>query len=169
MSTPPKRPPGRPRKWDSEAERKRVYRQRKAEELADPLAVRASAQAARDRAHDAEQDASRVRGQLDRYRMRLAAAEQRAKKARDRATAAEKAAQRARAERDHARRLFEAKWRAVGTGRHMMNDPERLVAALADVRTDYDSLRRELMFARQALGYRSDKPLPGGKEPDGRW
>lgn len=106
---------------------------------------------------------------MERYKARLAAAEQRAEKARERAAVAEKAAQRARAGCDQARRLLEAKWRAGGTGRQLMKDPERLVAAMADLRTDYDSLRRELLFARQALGYRSDKPLPGGNGSNSRW
>src|SRR6266851_2138254 len=46
VTTEPKRPPDRPRKWDSEAERKRAYRARRAAELADPLAQRQAAKAA---------------------------------------------------------------------------------------------------------------------------
>ena len=38
---------GRPRKWASEAERQRAYRQRRAVELADPLALRAAFRQAR--------------------------------------------------------------------------------------------------------------------------
>jgi hypothetical protein len=163
------RSPGRPRKWDSEAARKRAYRQRKAEQLADPLAARAAAQPADTRARAAEQAASRARHHLDRVRERLAEAEQRLDNARHRAAVAETAARQARAERDRARRLLDAKWRGAGTGRHLMRDPERLVAVIADLRADYETLRRELRFARQALGYPSDRPLPGGKTVGGRW
>ena len=169
MKAAPRRSPGRPRKWDSEAARKRAYRQRKADQLADPLAARAAAQVAYARARDTEQAASRARHQLDRVRERLAESEQRLDNARHRAAAAETAARQARAERDRARRLLDAKWRGAGTGRHLMRDPEQLVAALADLRAEYESLRRELGFARQALGHPADKPLPGGTAAGGRW
>jgi len=46
VPTRPKGPPGRPRKWTSDAERKRAYRARRAAELADPLAQREVAKTA---------------------------------------------------------------------------------------------------------------------------
>jgi hypothetical protein len=129
----------------------------------------AAARVAAARARAAEQAARRARQQLDRVRERLADAEHRLDNARHRAAVAETAARQARAERDRARRLLDAKWRGAGTGRHLMKDPERLVAVIADLRAENESLRRELRFARQALGYPADKPVPGGKTSGGRW
>jgi hypothetical protein len=58
------RPPGRPRKWDTNAERSRAYRRRRAEHLAQPmLLVARAAQLARElRAVRAELDRGRREG-----------------------------------------------------------------------------------------------------------
>jgi hypothetical protein len=65
---------GRPRKWASEAERKRAYRKRLAADLEDPLTLLRELRTARRRAAGLKQE-------NDRLRARLAAAEQRTEEA----------------------------------------------------------------------------------------
>jgi hypothetical protein len=142
---------GRPRKWASEAERKRAYRLRRAAELAEPEAVRAEAQSARAGAARARTAVEAARRKTEYWRQRAAVAEQRAEGARQRARAAEHAAQRARAERDEAKRLLRNKLHWSRDARPLRNDPDQLLALVADLRRELEGLRRQLALARQAL------------------
>jgi chromosome segregation ATPase len=51
----PRRGPGRPRKWATEAERKRAYRERLAADIAEPARLRRDLRAARKRIGELEQ------------------------------------------------------------------------------------------------------------------
>jgi hypothetical protein len=140
---------GRPRKWSSEAERKRAYRLRRAAELAGPEAVRCEAQAARAGAAKSRTAAEAARGKAEYWRQRAAVAEQRVERARQRAWAAEQAAQRARAERDEAQRLWRSKLHWSRDARPLRSDPDSLLALVADLRRELEELRRQLALARQ--------------------
>lgn len=65
-----RRPPGRPRKWASEAERVRAYRQRKAEEQADVDALRVERRALKRQLSDAVRGRRRAESALERERNR---------------------------------------------------------------------------------------------------
>jgi chromosome segregation ATPase len=56
-----RRPPGRPRKWASEAERKRAYRTRRAADLAEPERLRLELRQARAQIAELEREAFRLR------------------------------------------------------------------------------------------------------------
>jgi len=167
MTAQPRRPPGRPRKWIDEAERKRAYRARRAAELAEPTQLRAALQTARAETNKARHIAERARKQADSWRGRAAVANERAEKARRRIGAAEHAAQRARAERDEAERKLRGRLRDSSDVRALLRDPDRLVALVDKLRGELKDVRRELMFARELLGYPANKPLPG--VPARRW
>jgi hypothetical protein len=94
---------GRPRKWASEAERKRAYRERLAADLEDPLTLRRDLRTERRRTAGLNQD-------KDRLRARLAAAERRTEEAEESARVAEErmALLKEDAERNR-RQLFEAR------------------------------------------------------------
>src|SRR4051794_38375994 len=96
--------PGRPRKWSSEAERKRAYRQRRATELAGPLELREAARAARSNAAESRSAAETTLREAERWRAKAAAAEQRAERAERKLTAERARSQGLVAERDEARR-----------------------------------------------------------------
>jgi hypothetical protein len=142
---------GRPRKWSSEAERKRAYRLRRAAELAGPEAIRAEAQAARAEAIRARTATERARRKTEYWRQRAAVAEQRVDGARQRVRAAEQSAQRARAERDDAQRLLRSKLQWSRDARPLRNDPDTLLALVADLRCELEEQRRQLARARQLL------------------
>ncbi len=135
---------GRPRKWDSEAERKRAYRQRRAAELADPLALREAARAARAEAAESTTAADVARREADRWRARAAAADKRAQQATERATRAESAARSAHAQRDEARRLLGRKLRWAKDAKHLKDDPEALLALIAELNQQVADLRSRL-------------------------
>jgi hypothetical protein len=142
---------GRPRKWPSDAERKRAYRARRAAELAGPEAVRAEARAARAEAVRARRATERARRQAEYWRRRATASEQRRERDQLRIRTVEQGAQRARAERDEARRLLRSKLRWARDARVLSDDPEALLALVAELRRELDGCRRELVLVRQAL------------------
>ena len=142
---------GRPRKWTSEAERKRAYRQRRALELATPHAVRDEAQSLRAEANKARSTAERAGRQAEHWRLRAERAERRAEQAQQRTRAAEQAARRARAERDGAQRLLRNKMQWSRDAQPLRNDPDSLLALVADLRRELETKRRELAKARQVL------------------
>ena len=72
-----RQPRGRPRKWPSEAERKRAYRRRRAAELAGHQAVRDQARSLRAEATDARRAAERTKQQAEHWRLRAERAERR--------------------------------------------------------------------------------------------
>lgn len=71
----PRSPRGRPRKWGSDAERKRAYRERKAEELAEPHRLRMELRRERQRSGSLANEAERLRGELAEAADRLVEAE----------------------------------------------------------------------------------------------
>lgn len=77
-----RRRPGRPRKWNTEAERARAYRERKAEEHASVDELRVERRALRRQLSDAERSGQRAQAALERSNLRaerLAADLERAK------------------------------------------------------------------------------------------
>jgi hypothetical protein len=135
---------GRTRKWDSEAERKRAYRQRRAAELADPLALREAARAARAEAAESAAAADVARREADRWRARAAVADKRAQQATQRATRAESAARSAHAQRDEARRLLGRKLQWARDAKHLRDDPDALLALIAELNQQVADLRTRL-------------------------
>jgi hypothetical protein len=107
-----------------------------------------SARAAEKRA--AEQAAS--------WRMRAERAERRTELARQRTRVAELAAQRARAERDQAQRLLRNKMQWSRDARPLRNDPDSLLALIADLRRQLEEQRHEFAQVKQllAIAERSD-------------
>ncbi len=147
---------GRARKWASEAERKRAYRQRRAVELADPLALRDDARAARAEAAQARAEAAVARREAERWRTRAVVAQRRAHQANERARVASQAAKAARTERDEARRLLTSKLQWAKYPEGLRSDPEALLALVADLYKELAELRRQLR------DFRALKPLPPG-------
>lgn len=146
-----RQPRGRPRKWASEAERKRAYRQRRAAELAGPQAVRDQARSLRAEATEARRAAERTKKQAEHWRLRAERAERRVEQAKQRTRAAEQAAQRARGERDQAQRLLRNKMQWSRDARPLRNDPDSLLALVADLRRELEEQRRQLAAARHLL------------------
>ena len=139
---------GRPRKWSSEAERKRAYRQRRAAELADPLELRDAARAARTEAAQSLSAAEAARREAERWRGKASAADRRAGAA-DRKLAAERArAQRLVAERDEARRLLRRKLQWARHAEGLRRDPDALLALVAELYPELEKLRKELSRLR---------------------
>lgn len=139
---------GRPRKWSSEAERKRAYRQRRAAELADPLEIREAARAARSEAAQSRSAAEVAQREEKRWRAKAAAAERRAGAA-ERKLAAERArAQRLVAERDEARRLLKRKLQWARHAEGLRRDPDALVALVAELYPELEMLRKEVSKLR---------------------
>ena len=124
---------------------------RRAAELAGPEAVRSEAQAARAGAAKAGTAAEAARRKTEYWRKRAAAAEQRVERATQRARAAEQAAQRARAERDATQRLLRSKLHWSRDARPLKNDPDSLLALVADLRRELEEQRRQLALARQLV------------------
>jgi hypothetical protein len=83
--------------------------------------------------------------------VRAERAERRTEQAWLRARAAEHAAQRARAERDQAQRLLRSKMQWSRDARPLRNDPDSLLALIADLRRELEEQRRHLARARQLL------------------
>ena len=134
---------GRPRKWSSEAERKRAYRQRRATELADPLELREAARAARSEAADGRSAAEVAQREAKRWRAKAAAAERRAGVA-ERKLAGERArAQRLVAERDECRRLLRRKLQWATHSHELRQDPDALLALVAELYQELEKLRKE--------------------------
>src|SRR4051812_47779429 len=104
-----KRGPGRPRKWASDAERKRAYRARKAAELADPYRIREQARSAIGEAAAARSELETARRAVQRAEQRGVAAQRRSDKLAERLRTAETAARRARIARDRAESLLKQK------------------------------------------------------------
>ncbi|MDP8931583.1 MAG: hypothetical protein M3O70_24195 [Actinomycetota bacterium] len=152
-----RRRPGRTRKWASEAERKRAYRQRRAAELADPLALRDDARAARAEASQARAEAAAARREAERWQTRAVVAQRRAHQASERARAASQAAKAARAERDEAQRLLTSKLQWAKHPEGLRNDPEALLALVAELYEDLSELREQL---RDFRGLKLPPPGP---------
>ena len=150
------RRPGRPRKWANEAERKREYRQRRAAELADPLALREDARAARAEAAHARAEAAAARREAERWKTRAVVAQRRAHQASERANAASEVAKTARAERDEARQLLKSKLQWAKHPEVLRNDPDAVLALVADLYQELAELRRQLKDLRTL------KPVPTG-------
>ena len=139
---------GRPRKWSSEAERKRAYRQRRAAELAGPLELREAARAARSEAAESRSVAETAQREAGRLRAQAAAAGRRANAA-ERKLAAEKArAQRLVAERDEARRLLRRKLQWARHAEGLRRDPDALLALVAELYQELEKLRKEVSRLR---------------------
>jgi AT-hook transcription factor len=145
------KPRGRPRKWATEAERKRAYRQRRAAELADPQALREEANSLRAAASSARAAEKRAKEQAASWRTRAERAERRTELARQRTRVAERAAQRARAERNQAQRLLRNKMQWSRDARPLRNDPDSLLALIADLRRQLEEQRHELAQVKQLL------------------
>jgi hypothetical protein len=142
------RRPGRPRKWSSEADRKRAYRQRRAAELAVPLELREAARAARSEAADSRSAVEAAQREGERWRAKTAAAERRAGAA-ERKLALEKArAQRLIAERDEARRLLRRKLQWARHAEGLRRDPDALLALVAELDPELEKLRKEVSKLR---------------------
>jgi predicted nucleic acid-binding Zn-ribbon protein len=152
-----RRPPGRPRKWASEAERKRAYRQRRAAELADPLALRDDARAARADAAQARAEAAAARQEVERWKTRAVVAQRRAHQASERARTASQAAKAARAERDEARQLLTSKLQWAKHPDVLRHDPDALLALVAELYMELTELRR------QFKDFRTLKPVSPGE------
>ena len=148
---PSERRPGRPRTWESEAERKRAYRQRRAAELAEPLAVRVDAQQARAEAAAARTEAEAARRDAAAWKTRAAAAEARVETASARAATASLAAKKARGERDVARRLLTSKLQWARDPGVLHGDPAAMLALVADLYKELSAKRRELSDLRRRL------------------
>jgi hypothetical protein len=154
-----KRPPGRPRKWSSEAERKRAYRQRKATELAEPHRVREDARQARQAATAAQAEAEVARRGQQRAEQRAVNAERRSVKFSEQVRAAKAETTRARTARDEARNALRRKLGTVKNAGALRSDPDALLAMLAEAqrlidwyRTRVKQLERDLWQARQHRG-----------------
>ena len=145
------KPRGRPRKWATEAERKRAYRERRAAELAHPHELREEAKSLRAAASSARAAENRAKEQAASWRLRAERAERRTELARQRTRVAERAAQRARAERDQAQRLLRNKMQWSRDARPLRNDPDSLLALIADLRRELEEQRRHLARAKQLL------------------
>jgi chromosome segregation ATPase len=129
-----KRPLGRPRIWASEAERKRAYRARRAAELAEPHRVRDEAQAARAEATAAKSQLQTATRALQRAEQGLLAAERRAAKLLERIQATDANLKRARMARDRAEQLLRQKLSTVKDAQHLRDDPDALLAVIAEQR-----------------------------------
>ena len=141
----------------SEADRKRAYRQRRAAELANPLALCDDARAARAEAAQARADAAAARREAERWQTRAVVAQRRAHQASERARAASQAAKAARAERDEARQLLRRKLQWAKHPEVLRNDPDGLLALVAE-------LYQELAELRQQVGdFRALKPIAPGE------
>lgn len=139
---------GRPRRWSSDAERKRAYRQRRAAELADPLQLREAARAARSAAAETRSVADTAQRELERWRRKAAAAERRTGAA-ERKFATERArAQRLVAERDEARRLLRRKLQWARHAEGLRRDPDALLALVAELYRELEKLRKEVSRLR---------------------
>lgn len=143
MSDQERRGPGRPRIWASEAERKRAYRARRVFELAEPARVRAEAQQLR-------AQLTAVRADLKSATARASAAEQRATRAETREAravarikSAERRVQRLRMDRDEARRLLKRKLALAVDAHRLRDDPDALIAIVAEQRKLLDWYRRQ--------------------------
>src|SRR4051812_42306369 len=104
-----KRPPGRPRKWSSEAERKRAYRARRAVELAEPHRLRDDAQQARQAAAATQAEADVARRAQQRAEQRAINAERRSARLSGQLRASKAETTRARTARDEARSALRRK------------------------------------------------------------
>jgi len=154
------RRPGRPRKWSSEAERKRAYRQRRAAELAVPLELREAAREALSEAADSRSAAEAAIGEAERCRAKAAAAERRAWAA-ERKLAAEKTrARRLLAERDQARRLVRRKLHWARHAEGLRRDPDALLVLVAELYPELEKLRKEVSQLR--LQVRQTQAGPSG-------
>jgi len=127
-----RRGPGRPRKWASEAERKRAYRSRRATELADPRRVRAEAREARDALAAARTELETARRVVQRAEQRALNAERRSAKLVEQLRASRGDTRRARMARDEARSLLKRKLGSVKNANLLRHDPDALVAMVAE-------------------------------------
>jgi len=145
----PKRP-GRPRKWANEAERKRAYRQRMAEELSDPLATRAAARAARQTAITARREATEARADARRWQRKAEASARRAEEASSRARQAVRDVRQAHQERDRALALLRRKLQWAGLPDELRRDPDKLVALVAELTEVREQYRLRAERAKRA-------------------
>lgn len=143
-----RRPPGRPRKWATEAERKRAYRGRKAAELSEPLRVREELRGARLEAAAAQTDAEAARRAAERTGRRVAALERQVATLQDRLHREEVATRKARRQRDEAQRLLGRKIRLAHDAVYLRGDPDTLVAIIAEQRELLDWFRSEVRSPR---------------------
>ena len=132
---------GRPRKWDNEAARKRAYRQRRAAELSEPLALREEARSARSAASAALAALEMARSETQKWRARAAAAEKRADGAEHRAATVRTKLSRAIAERDEARRLLRRKLQWAKHAEGLRNDPDALLALVSELYAEQQKLK----------------------------
>ena len=146
-----KRPPGRPRIWADEAERKRAYRARRAAELAEPARMRDDARAARAEAAAAASQLQTAQRAAQRAEQRAQAADRRSAKLLDRVRAAEAATGRARTARDRAERLLRHKLNTVKDAQHLRSDPDALLAVIAEQRQLLAWYRNRLAQVERAL------------------
>ncbi|HEX9547106.1 MAG TPA: hypothetical protein VF942_07195 [Acidimicrobiales bacterium] len=155
-----RRGPGRPRKWASEAERKRAYRARRATELAEPHRLRDDARQAREAATAARTEAETAR-RAKRAEQRALTAERRLSKLLDQLRTAQAETRRARTARDEARGQLRRKLGTVNDAKLLRDDPDALLATVAKAerliewyRRRLKQLERELWRARQPGGNR---------------
>jgi hypothetical protein len=151
-----KRRPGRPRIWADEAERKRAYRRRRADELADPIRLREVAKAATAAQSRAQQEVLAAGRMADRLERRIATLQRELGVARERARRARVRAERSTAERDEARRLLTRKLqhaRQAVSALGVRADPNALLAIIAELYPELDRLRQQNKALRRALGW----------------
>ena len=100
----------------------------------------------------------RAKEQAANWRLRTERAERRTELARQRTRVAERAAQRAREEHDQAQRLLRNKMQWSHDARPLRNDPDSLLALIADLRRQLEEQRHELAQVKQllAIAERSD-------------
>ena len=151
MSDQARRGPGRPRKWASEAERKRAYRSRRATELADPHRVRAEAREARDALAAARTELETARRAVQRAEQRALNAERRSAKLVEQLRAARGDTRRARMARDEARSLLKRKLGSVKDANLLRHDPDTLVAMVADAQRLIEWYRKHAAQLEQEL------------------
>src|SRR5690242_559990 len=151
MSNQQKRGPGRPRKWASDAERKRAYRARKAAELAEPHRILEEARSAIEEAAAARSELETARRAVQRAEQRVLAAQRRSDKLAERVRATEAAARRARMTRDRAEILLKQRVGVAKDAQRLRDDPDALIALVADQRRLLDWYRRRVRELEQGL------------------
>jgi len=154
-----RRRPGRPRKWASDAERKRAYRARRATELAEPHRLRDEAREARAAFANARTEFQTARRAVQRAEQRALTAERRSAKLFDQLRASQAETRRARTARDEARGQLRRKLGSVKDANLLRHDPDALVAMVAEAQrliewygTRVKQLERDLWRARQPRG-----------------
>ena len=152
------RRPGRPRKWEDEAARKRAYRQRRAAELARPLELREAARVARAEATRSGAAAGAARQEAERWQAKAVAAFRRAEAAEQRAAKESERSQQLVGQRDEARRLLRRKLQWAKHAEGLRKDPDALLVLVAELYAELEKLRKEVSTLRQQVQRPATRP-----------